>query len=158
MVYKLPSGKEEMAESKTCMKGESSANSTKDSTVTSPFSNQLKDSRPVKRTRIELSKDEDVAVHVSEDANVFSVSSDAYNDVESDADNYSLFDKAISDLKKEKAKLEEKLKHTKEKVSSAEHKLAQEQAKNEKLVQFMKVVANLGGILGTSDIDQIPKE
>lgn len=159
IVYKFPSGKEAMAKSKKCIKGESSANSTKDFTMASPFSNQLVDSRPLKSTRVELSKDEDLVVHVSEDANVFSDSSDADSDDKSDSDNCSRqYDKTISDLKKKKAKLEEKLKRTKEMVSSLELKLAQEEAKHENLVQIMKLLANQGGILGTDDIDQIPKE
>lgn len=156
LVYKLPS-EEAMSESEKRTKVESStSNSTEDLTVASPISGQLINSRPVKMTRVELNKDKGVAVHVSEAANVFSDPSDA----DSDADNYSRYEKekVISDLKKQKVKMLEKLNDTKEMVRSLELKLAQEEAKNEMLVQFLKEVANLGAIVAYDDIDQIPKE
>lgn len=167
-----------MAAPKMRIKGEScTANSTEDYlTVDSPVCNNLAGPRTVKSTRVELSKDEGVAVHVSEDANVLSDSSgtdsDADTDADSDVDSLTsplesnlsgLFDsrsphqKSISDLKKEKAELEEELKYKKEKVSALKLELARERAKHEKLVE-LKEVANRGGVVGTDDIDKILKE
>lgn len=155
-----------MAASKKSIMGESStANSTEDLTVDSPVSNQLVGSGPVKRTRAELSKDEGVAVHVSEDANVSGADSDIYSESDSDVDSLtspldscSPYQNSISDLKKEKAELEEELKYNKEMVIALKLELARQMAKHEKLLQHRKEVANSSGVVGNDHIGQFPKE